>query len=267
MSGAPPEIAEPAPKRSIGLGIAVAALAMIAVIGWAIAWRATRPVDHPLTRLSVDLGPEAMTGINLTVAISPDGWRLVFPARGPDGKQLLAMRLLNQAQPTLLPGMENGADPFFSPDGQWIGFFSGNQLTLRAVLLLHPILGRNEDAASSGPSVPASRLGLEAVEPGMALRYMGTLFGVPSMVSAMGLGSRSGGIGPISLDAKCAGARSAGNPHATCEVAGGGNRLTVRLVRHSQRKREQWIGRTYGALAPVLDPTGIRAPNITPWNI
>ena len=113
---------------------------------------------------------------------------------------------------------------------------------IRAVLLLHPILGRNEDSASSGPSVPASRLpasrlGLEAVEPGMALRYMGTLLGVPRIVSAIGLGSRSGVIGPISLNAKCAGARSAGNPHATCEVAGAGNRLTVRLVRHSQRKR------------------------------
>jgi hypothetical protein len=35
----------------------------------------------------------------------------------------------------------------------------------------------------------------------------------------------------------CAGARSAGNPHATCDVAGAGNQLTVRLVRHSQRKR------------------------------
>src|SRR5215831_13146713 len=41
----------------------------------------------------------------------------------------------------------------------------------------------------------------------------------------------------ITLDVKCAGARSAGNPHATCDEAGAGNRLTVRLVRHSQRKR------------------------------
>jgi len=93
--------------------------------GW---WRATRPVDHPLTRLSVDLGREAMTGFNLTAAISPDGRRLVFPARGPDGKQLLATRLLDQAQPTLLPGTEHGSYPFFSPDGQWIGFFASNQI-------------------------------------------------------------------------------------------------------------------------------------------
>ena len=43
--------------------------------------------------------------------------------------------------------------------------------------------------------------------------------------------------GHITLDAKCAGARSAGNPHAACEEAGAGNGLTVWLVRHSQRKR------------------------------
>jgi serine/threonine-protein kinase len=74
------------------------------------------------------LGPDAMTGLNLTAAISPDGRRLVFPERGPDGRQQLATRLLDQAQPTLLPGTEGGSDPFFSPDSQSIGFFAGGQL-------------------------------------------------------------------------------------------------------------------------------------------
>jgi serine/threonine protein kinase len=97
--------------------VAAATLAVaLAGVSW-IAWRATRPVDHPLTRLSVDLGPEALTGINLTVAISPDGRRLVYAAHGPDGKQLLATRLLDQAQATLLPGTENGRDPFSLPMG------------------------------------------------------------------------------------------------------------------------------------------------------
>jgi hypothetical protein len=39
--------------------------------------------------------------------------------------------------------------------------------------------------------------------------------------------SRSSLIGLITLDVKCAGARSAGNPHATCDVAGAGNGATV----------------------------------------
>ena len=70
----------------------------------------------------------------------------------------------------------------------------------------------------------------------MVVRDVGPLFGVPRIVSA-GACSRPGLIGPITLDTKCAGARSAGNPPATCDVAGAGNRLTVWLVRHSQRKR------------------------------
>jgi hypothetical protein len=54
-------------------------------------------------------------------------------------------------------------------------------------------------------------------------------------------------IGLITLDMNCAGARSAGNPHATCDVAGAGNGFTVRLVRHSQRKRgANKIGLTFG---------------------
>ena len=45
-------------------------------------------------RLSVDLGPDAIAGQFTTVVISPDGTRLVFPVKSPDGKQILATRLL-----------------------------------------------------------------------------------------------------------------------------------------------------------------------------
>ncbi len=123
-----PVPAGPARQR---IGIAVAAAAVLAValitVSW-IAWRATRPVEYPLIRVNVDLGSDAVVGVNTTVAFSPDGRRIVYPARGPDGKQQLATRLLDQPQPALLPGTEGGADVFFSPDGQWIGFFSSGQM-------------------------------------------------------------------------------------------------------------------------------------------
>jgi serine/threonine-protein kinase len=105
--------------------------AMLAIVGLLLGvglWRSTRPVDHPLTRLNLDLGPDAVAGINTTVAISPDGRRIVYPVRGTDGKQALATRLLDQAAPTLLAGTENGFDAFFSPDSQWIGFFAAGLL-------------------------------------------------------------------------------------------------------------------------------------------
>src|SRR5712664_4987029 len=41
----------------------------------------------------------------------------------------------------------------------------------------------------------------------------------------------------INLSAKRAGERSAGNLHAPFDVTGDGTQLTVRLVRHSHRKR------------------------------
>jgi serine/threonine-protein kinase len=121
----------PRPARTaatIPWTVASVVLVIVAAVALWAAWRATRSVDLPLTRLSVDLGPEAMTGLTLAAAISPDGRRLVFPARGSDGKQQLATRLLDQAQATLLPGTQNGQDPFFSPDSQWVGFFADGKL-------------------------------------------------------------------------------------------------------------------------------------------
>jgi hypothetical protein len=110
----PPGLSDRTPSRLVIGAMSLLAIALVvAVAGW---WRATRPFDRPLTRFSVDLGPDALPGLNLTAAISPDGRRLVFPVRGPDGKQQLATRLLDEAQATFLPGTENGSDPFFSLD-------------------------------------------------------------------------------------------------------------------------------------------------------
>ena len=46
-------------------------------------------------------------------------------------------------------------------------------------------------------------------------------------------------IGLITLEVKCAGARSAGNPHAACDVAGVGNGATERPIR--ARRGKPWI--------------------------
>ena len=53
---------------------------------------------------------------------------MVYAARSPDGKQMLAIRPLDKPKGSLLAGTENGFDPFFSPDGQWLGFFADRKL-------------------------------------------------------------------------------------------------------------------------------------------
>src|SRR5262249_15982331 len=116
----------------IGMGLGVVSLVAAIVLGFLYFYRA--PETRPLVRLSIDLGPDALTGIRTTLAISPDGTRLVFPIRGANGNSQLATRLLSQATPTPLPGTENAADPFFSPDGQWIGFNADRKLKKISVL-------------------------------------------------------------------------------------------------------------------------------------
>jgi serine/threonine-protein kinase len=87
-----------APRRSLVALAAVAGeLAISLIVSGVYSLRATRPVERPLARLNVDLGPAALVGLSTTVAISPDGQRIVFPARGPDGKGQLATRLLEQS--------------------------------------------------------------------------------------------------------------------------------------------------------------------------
>ena len=108
--------------------VAASVLATVAGVGWWSAWRSTGPVDHPLLRLNVDLGPDAVADNHITAAFSPDGSRLLFHARGPDGTQQLAVRLLDRPQATLLSGTEGAFAPFFSPDGQWIGFFAEGKM-------------------------------------------------------------------------------------------------------------------------------------------
>ena len=103
-------------------------LAVIVAAGSWMAWQSMRPADNPLLRLNVDLGPDAVVGLHITAAISPDGTRLAFPARGPDGRRQLATRLLDQSEATPLFGTEGAEDPFFSPDGQWIGFFAEGKM-------------------------------------------------------------------------------------------------------------------------------------------
>src|SRR3954449_5536551 len=66
----------------------------------------------------------------------------------------------------------------------------------------------------------------------------------------------------ITPDTKQTGAPSAGNLHAGCDAAGAGNGFTVRLMRHSQRKRGATDRLDLRNTAPVLDPTPLRSPSI-----
>jgi Tol biopolymer transport system component len=104
---------------------------IIVLVLWA-PWRSTRPIEQPLIRLDVDLGPDvALAALGLgSITISPDGTRLAYAASVlggyaaslPGGRARLFTRRLDQPQAAELGGAGLAASPFFSPDGLWIGF-------------------------------------------------------------------------------------------------------------------------------------------------
>ncbi|HYL34460.1 MAG TPA: winged helix-turn-helix domain-containing protein [Bryobacteraceae bacterium] len=109
-------------------GIALAAM-VTAGVWW---WRGSRVTPlRPLIRLEAAIPPETPLATNNDggmLAISPDGTRLALTLRDTDGKIRVHTRLLRDNQLTPLAGTENAFSPFFSPDGQWIGFFADRKL-------------------------------------------------------------------------------------------------------------------------------------------
>jgi serine/threonine-protein kinase len=121
-----PQAAAPA-RRGVPQWVAGLLAAALLATG-VFLWRATRPQSRPLMRLNVDLGAGAVAGSYTTVCISPDGTRLAYSVRDANGGQQLATRLLSQSKATVLPGTIDATDPFFSPDGESIGFFAEGRL-------------------------------------------------------------------------------------------------------------------------------------------
>ena len=81
---------------------------------------------------SVDPPPGIPLSTNSLVSssptLSPDGHQLAFVVRGPDGRNLLAVRRLDNLETRTLPGTEGSASPFWSPDSQTLAFFAEGQL-------------------------------------------------------------------------------------------------------------------------------------------
>jgi eukaryotic-like serine/threonine-protein kinase len=109
--------------------IAIAAAALAGIAAGAVAMRmfgGSRAAE-PLRLHAVMLPPE---GNFLTdgIALSPDGRQLVFVAADANGERQLWLRQLDSARPTPLDGTTGATGPFFSPSGDQIAFFAGNQL-------------------------------------------------------------------------------------------------------------------------------------------
>ena len=122
----------PRPRWVVVSGVA-AGLAAGALLGWAIASRATTtgastaPAVIRFTRPFTPVGnPSEWDQPKLAVA--PDGRSLVYSARSPTTGSQLYLRRMDGLDGVPLAGTEGGIAPFFSPDGGRVGFFAAGRL-------------------------------------------------------------------------------------------------------------------------------------------
>jgi len=137
LSGAAP--AEPAvgiSARALGrpaLILSLGALLLGAAIAGMGAWtfKPAPPMPRPISRFDYDF-PEGQQFRNTgraVMALSPDGSRFVY-----NTAQGLYVRSMDQIEARLIPGTEASLSvPFFSPDGQWVGYFQDAQIKKIAI--------------------------------------------------------------------------------------------------------------------------------------
>ena len=84
-----------------------------------------QPVPKPLTRMALVLPSDQQLSSSgrHQVALSPDGTHLVYVANNQ-----LYLRAMDQLEAKPIPGTTGGRSPFFSPEGQWVGFYAGGEL-------------------------------------------------------------------------------------------------------------------------------------------
>ena len=139
-------------KRSSWFLFAVPLLLFVAGFGSAaaVSWWRTGAPETRTARLNVNTtGVAALTinQIGRDIAISPDGTRIVYV--GNNGTQLFT-RFLDQLEPVPLGLPGRPSQPFFSPDGRWVGFFESNKTLKRIAITGGPVTSITEEAAATG---------------------------------------------------------------------------------------------------------------------
>ena len=106
---------------------------VLAVVAGAAGWILRAPEPDPVSRSSYVLpGDQQFTGATGTaLALSPDGSRMVYATNGQ-----LYLRTMDTFESTPISGTdENVQQPFFSPEGEWVGYWSADDGQLKKIAI------------------------------------------------------------------------------------------------------------------------------------
>ena len=139
---APEEDAFVPRDRRRGVVVTYATVAVLA-LGGPILWFALKGDPAPaLTRATITLPIAQAPAPGLTAqpvaALSPDGRRIIYVAGAP-GSYRLFLRAIDQFEAVPVPGTDGAHAPFFSPDGNSIGFFVKTRLMVMSLPNGQPI--------------------------------------------------------------------------------------------------------------------------------
>jgi Tol biopolymer transport system component len=125
------ELAGAAPTRAVPRWPSAAAWTLAATATFVAAWSLTRQAPEPSSgplkfTIAIAQGEQLPMegGLPTPVAISRDGRQIAYVTRRPSGNRIY-IRRREDADGRPVAGTEGGSGPFFSPDGQWLGFSSG----------------------------------------------------------------------------------------------------------------------------------------------
>jgi len=109
----------------LSLGVFLFGAVVASLVIWNLKPSPPRPVSH--VAITLPPGQQFAVEAGIDVAISPDGTHLAYAVRQGDTTQLY-LRAMDSPESRPMPGTEGANSPFFSPDGQWLGFFAGGKL-------------------------------------------------------------------------------------------------------------------------------------------
>jgi serine/threonine protein kinase len=116
----PPFTVEEPREKSRRMLLWASITVILIILAGTVVWKLRTPAPPRVIRFDYEVPEERQFGdLRMThLAVSPDGGRMVYAAT-----EGLFLRTIDELDTRLVSGTKNSTEPFFSPDGQWIGFY------------------------------------------------------------------------------------------------------------------------------------------------